>query len=153
MSKEKQTKTNETASPTEIIVNKHNDLKIGFAFTLEDAEGKQIQLSDILTFRSALEPGMIGSIIKRIEGTLRELGQDYFLTLVRDYISKKQEALYIAESLKNQSNVVNADVKYVANGVTEIIGDNFDNPIDDTEADLKAQIADQLGGDDTIPIE
>ena len=37
----------------DIIVKPNTDLKLSFAFVLEDADGKQIQLSDTLTFKSA----------------------------------------------------------------------------------------------------
>ena len=159
MSKEKTNKTTDKdeiiETDPEVIIKKHNDLKIGFAFTLEDADGKQIQLSDILTFKCALEPGMINSIVRRIDGTLKELGQDYFMTLLRDYISKKQEAIFAEEALKtyNNSNHKDNDIKYIASGVVEHIGDSFDNT-DPSSTDYAQQVASQLGeGADELPIE
>ena len=115
-----------------VDISKHNDIKVGFAFALEDADGKQIQLSDTLTFKCALEPGMINSIVRRIEGTLKELGQDYFMTLVRDYISKKQEEIYKAEALKSYNSIyTQEDSKIVASGVRDIIGDSFEQTAND----------------------
>ena len=162
MAKEKPNKTTENEeiieAKSEVVVKKHNDLKIGFAFTLEDADGKQIQLSDILTFKCALEPGMINSIVRRIEGTLKELGQDYFMTLLRDYISKKQEAIYAEEALRSYNKHNSAqqdDIKYIANGVVEHIGNNVDDESNDpSSADYAQQIASQFGdGADELPIE
>ena len=118
--------SNNPTSAVEVVANAlppNNDFKIGFAFILEDGNGKQINIADTLTFKSGLEPGMINTIVKRVETTLDTLGQGYFMHLFRSYISKKQEAIYKAEVL---SSVNNDDTKFLASGVTEIIGNNFD---------------------------
>ena len=119
MANKQSEKTNE-----DIIVKPNTDLKLSFAFVLEDADGKQIQLSDTLTFKSALEPGMIGSIAKRITNTLGQVGQDYFLELLRDYLSKKQEIVFNQQAMKEYSSIETADEKYIANSIADQFGEN-----------------------------
>lgn len=98
----------------DIITKDNSDLKVSFAFVLEDANGKQIQLSDTLTFKCALEPGMIGNIHKRITNTLHQVGQDYFFELLRDYLSRKQEEIYRKEAVQDLNTIEVADEKYIA---------------------------------------
>ena len=98
----------------DIITKDNSDLKVSFAFVLEDANGKQIQLSDTLTFKCALEPGMIGNIHKRITNTLHQVGQDYFFELLRDYLSRKQEEIYRKEAEQDLNTIEVADEKYIA---------------------------------------
>lgn len=124
MSKTKQQQESSQKEELElkIVEKQHSDLKLGFAFMLEDCDGKQIQISDTLTFKCALEPGMINSIIKRIDNTLSALGQDYFMQLLREYISKKQKEIYNNDVLEVRG-LQDDNKTLVSEGVNEIIGD------------------------------
>ena len=127
MAKQQSTNKNKAEEIVDVKVNKHNDLKVGFAFVLEDCDGPKIQLSDTLTFKKALEPGMINSITTRINNTLANLGQDYFMVLLREYINKKQEELFRQEALMSSLPLIptqDDDTKVIAaTGVNEVIGD------------------------------
>lgn len=120
--KQQQESSQEEELELKIVEKKHSDLKLGFAFMLEDCDGKQIQISDTLTFKCALEPGMINSIIKRIDNTLSALGQDYFMQLLREYISKKQKEIYNNDVLEVRGSQ-DDNKTLVSEGVNEIIGD------------------------------
>ena len=120
--KQQQESSQEEELELKIVEKKHSDLKLGFAFMLEDCDGKQIQISDTLTFKCALEPGMINSIIKRIDNTLSALGQDYFMQLLREYISKKQKEIYNNDVLEVRG-LQDDNKTLVSEGVNEIIGD------------------------------
>ena len=70
---------------------------------------------------------MINSITTRINNTLANLGQDYFMVLLREYINKKQEELFRQEALMSSLPLIptqDDDTKVIAaTGVTEVIGD------------------------------
>lgn len=111
----------------EIITKDNSDLKVSFAFVLEDTNGKQIQLSDTLTFKCALEPGMIGNMHKRITNTLHQVGQDYFFELLRDYLSRKQEEIYRKEAMRDMNTIEVADEKYIAEHLDYSVDDEKQN--------------------------
>lgn len=138
MPKSQQTEKLKTDQQDIIQTKPNTDLKISFAFSLSDADGEVFRLGDTLTFKSALEPGMIGSINKRISNTLGQVGQEYFLELLRDYLSKKQEAILASQSLEiyKRSQIENSDDKYIASGVTNVIGEGYDDK--DTEPPIAA---------------
>ena len=100
-----------------------NDVKIKFSFSLEDINGEQINISDGLTFKSGLEPGLIDSLSKRVGSTLSAVGQDYFMVLFRNYINKKQEEVFKSNLYNSPVNLTSdsLDSKLVATGVVETI--------------------------------
>lgn len=116
-----------------IIENKSNlntnDIKINFEFTLEDINGEQVKVKNGMIFKSALEPGLITSVAKRIESTLGAIGEDYFLLLLREYLNNKMNSIYKAQIMSSQISV-NEDTKYVADGVTEVVPDEVKNDSD-----------------------
>lgn len=122
------------------ITSNDNDVNVSYAFVLTDKDGKRVQISNTLTFKSLLEPGMLNDGYKIIDESVKSIGYDYFMRLVRKYINQKVEDVY-KNNFINESQVYSGDDKVLVttDGVNEIIGNNFDEDSIDEEEDLNTK--------------